>query len=563
MVTAVIVPGIMFVALAGYGYIRTVKNAGHELMLTTRIVREHAAKVFQTNEVLLQKAADLLTSAGPASVPSREKEFHEELRRLTANIAQARGVTVIDKDGHIVASSLQFPVARGLSAADRAYFINHKLHGVSTSVNEIFDGRIAKGRIFTVSKRLDGAGAEFMGIVAIALSPDYFTQFYSEVSNPGIGISLFKVDGEVIARYPDLGGDWRGYDRNAPLMKAISEGATEGIVDGPSTLDEPYRLAAFHQIGAYPVYVAVSRTSDSVLAETRYHIATLAAFVVPTWLALMLAVWIALRRARSEHDAIVHWHKETTRRAQAEDQLRQLHKYEALGELTGGLAHDFNNLLHTVSTTTAALSLLPRDADKQPHLSALTRVVAGGTALIKHLLAFARKQPLAFVRIRTSDAVAANCELAKLLLPRTIELKFEVEPGIHDIVADAAELELAIINLTVNARDAMPGGGVITVRARNVPAGTAGADQLPDAARDFVAISVSDTGTGIPETMLPRVFEPYFTTKKEKGTGLGLSRVYGFVTQLGGHVTAKNAAGRGGAVITLYLPWAEPSAENP
>lgn len=108
----------------------------------------------------------------------------------------------------------------------------------------------------------------------------------------------------------------------------------------------------------------------------------------------------------------------------------------------------------------------------------------------------------------------------------------------------------------------MPGGGSITVRARNVPAGVTHAGGLRDEARDFVAISVSDTGTGIPETILPRIFEPFFTTKKEKGTGLGLSRVYGYLMQLGGHVSAENAAG-GGAVITLYLPRAELSAEDP
>jgi signal transduction histidine kinase len=204
------------------------------------------------------------------------------------------------------------------------------------------------------------------------------------------------------------------------------------------------------------------------------------------------------------------------------------------------------------------MSLTTHDAGTQPHLSAIRRAIASGNELTKHLLAFARKQTLAFVRIRTSDAVPDICGLAKHSLPRTIELKCEIESGVSDIVADHAELELALINVIVNARDAMPGGGVITVRARNVSAGAGDWGQLPDAARG-VAISVSDTGTGIAEAILPRVFEPLFTTKKEKGTGLGLSRVYGYVKQLGGQVTAENAAG-GGAVITLYLPRAEPLA---
>lgn len=160
----------------------------------------------------------------------------------------------------------------------------------------------------------------------------------------------------------------------------------------------------------------------------------------------------------------------------------------------------------------------------------------------------------------TSEAVPAICELARHSLPKTIQLKCEVESNVHDIIADSAELELAIINMTVNARDAMPDGGAISVRAYDVPAETAKRVETALANKDYVAISVADTGTGIPEPALHRVFEPFFTTKKDKGTGLGLSRVYGYVTQLGGHVTAKNAGG--GALITLYIPSAECSGED-
>lgn len=563
MLTAAVVPIAMFVALAWYGYVRTVNQTRHALLQTSRIVHEHAAKVFQTNEVLLDRAIDLVARAGLETVHAREKEFHARLRELTAHIAQTRAVTVWDADGHPVASSRHFPVPREVSIADRTFFINHKAHNINASINEPFDGRLGKARIFNVSRRLAGGTGEFRGVVSLSLSQEYFTRFYGDVSGheSDLAITLFRSDGEVIARYPVRQDGSGKYDANGPLMKAISEGATEGIVDGLSTLDDSYRLAAFRQVAPYPIYVAVSRTSHSVLAEWRHDVLTLAAFVIPTWLALLLAVSLALKRAGSERDAIVHWHEETTRRATAEDQLRQFQKYEALGELTGGLAHDFNNLLHIVSTSTAVMSLLPPGSDTRPYLSAITRAVASGSALTKHLLAFARKQSLTFVRIKPSDAVPRICELAGHSLPKTIELKCEVDPNVYDVMADSTELELALINLTINARDAMPDGGKITVRARNVPAGTAGAGEVPDATRHYVAIAVSDTGTGIPEAVLHRVFEPFFTTKKGKGTGLGLSRVYGYAMQLGGNITAKNAAS-GGAVITLYIPRTEPSAED-
>jgi signal transduction histidine kinase len=466
---AVVVPIVMFAALAWHGYVRTLEQARQGLLQTSRIVQEHAAKVFQTNHVLLESATD--TSA---------------------------------------------------------------------------------------RRDAQSAAAHDMEIGAVLLwSQDYFMRFYSEVAGSAseLTITLFRSDGEMIARYPALESASQAYARDSPILNAISEGAIDGIVNGLSEPDG-YRLAAFRQVVPYPLYVAVSRTSRSVLAEWKHDLQSLAAIVVPTWLALVVAAMLAFRKARSEHEVILQWHEEEARRAEAEEQLRQLQKYEALGELTGGLAHDFNNLLHIVSSNAAIISLLPRDADLRPHVSAITRAVTSGTALTKHLLAFARKQPLAFERIETSDAVLRICDLARHSLPRSIELKCEVAPDVWDVLADHSELELALLNLTINARDAMPEGGAITVSARNVVAGSAQSGELPDYMRDYVLISVSDTGTGIPEGLLHRIFEPFFTTKKGKGTGLGLSRVYGYARQLGGVAAARNAA-TGGAAIELYIPRAE------
>jgi signal transduction histidine kinase len=555
MLTAAVVPLAMFAALAWYGYVRTVNQARHALLQTSRIVHEHAAKVFQTNEVLLERAIDLVANVGPEGVHGREKEFHSKLGDLTAHIAQARAITVWDAAGHPVASSKFFPVAHEISIADRAFFIGHKAQNISASINEPLDGRLGKARIFNVSRRLSGAAGEFTGVASLSLSQEYFTRFYRDVSGheSDLAIFLFTPRGEVIARYPSIDDAPQANGRDDTLLKVIREGSTEGIVDGLLPFDDSYRLAAFRQIAPYPIYVAVSRTSGSVFDEWSYDVLTLAAFVIPTWLALLFAVSLALTRARSEHDAILKWHKETSRRAATEDQLRQFQKYEALGELTGGLAHDFNNVLNIVSNNAAVMSLLPRDGDMRPCLAAIRRAVTSGSSLTKHLLAFARKQPLTFVRIRTSEAVPSICELAKHSLPKSIQLNYEVEPDMRDIMADCTELELALINLIINSRDAMPDGGEITVRAHNVSAETADAPEVPLVTRDYVAISVSDTGAGFPEGVLHRVFEPFFTTKKDKGTGLGLSRVYGYAMQLGGNVTAKNGAS-GGAEVTLYIP---------
>lgn len=262
-----------------------------------------------------------------------------------------------------------------------------------------------------------------------------------------------------------------------------------------------------------------------------------------------------LQNARRDAD------EETARRVRAEDQLRQFEKYEALAELTGGLAHDFNNLLNIISTNAAVISLLPKGADLARPLAAVKRAVASGSGLIQQLLAFARKRPLTCARINVRKTLPMICDLARHSLPKTIQLKCEVAADVCDVMADAEELQLAIINMTINARDATPNGGVITIQARNVPPGTADAGEVPDPAQPYVAISIADTGTGIPVDVLPRIFEPFFTTKKEKGTGLGLSRVYGFVRQFGGSATAKNLSG-GGALLTLYIPASDHPGED-
>jgi signal transduction histidine kinase len=442
------------------------------------------------------------------------------------------------------------------AAAPVALFIALAWHGYGRTLEQSRVALLQMSRIVQehATKVFQANSTLADGAVDLRSTQDYFTRFYKEVTgeDTDFTIALFRSDGEMIARYPLADAGPQNYRADGPLLVAISEGATEGAVNGYAMSGDNYRLAAFRQVAPYPVYVAVSRASRSVLAEWRHDLATLAAFVVPTWLALVLAAFLALKRARSEHDAIVHWHEETNRRAAAEEQLRQLQKYEALGELTGGLAHDFNNLLHIVSTNAAAMSLLPRGTDMRPYLGAMKRAVTAGAELTRHLLGFAKKQQLSFVQIDTMNLLPAICDMARHSLPKSIRLERKIADGVHDIIADATELELAIINLIVNARDAMPDGGVITVRAHNeLFEKTSTVGTL--AAGDYVAISVSDTGTGIAEAALERVFEPFFTTKKSKGTGLGLSRVYGYALQLGGTATARNCA-TGGAVVTLYIP---------
>ncbi|MBV9332051.1 MAG: PAS domain S-box protein [Alphaproteobacteria bacterium] len=235
----------------------------------------------------------------------------------------------------------------------------------------------------------------------------------------------------------------------------------------------------------------------------------------------------------------------------AHEQLSQAQKMEALGQLTGGIAHDFNNLLMVVSGQAALMKRRVSEARDVRALESIEYAVSLGARLTRQLLSFGQRQPLNPVTIDLGEQVSTYRDLLASSARGNLTLNFAIGPGIWPVFADPSELELALVNLTVNARDAMPKGGTITLSAENR---TIAASEELGMIGDFVAISVRDTGTGISREDLPRIFEPFFTTKPQgKGTGLGLAQVYGFAHRSGGsvHATSKENVG---TVVTLYLP---------
>jgi PAS domain S-box-containing protein len=246
--------------------------------------------------------------------------------------------------------------------------------------------------------------------------------------------------------------------------------------------------------------------------------------------------------------------------AETENKLRQSQKLEAIGHLTGGIAHDFNNLLMVILGNIELLQdMLPPGSDGADLLAAIARAAERGADLTSHLLSFARRQALA------PHEVEVNVLLGKMhaLLARSIgeHIVIRLEPGedVWPVLIDPTQLETALLNLVVNARDAMPDGGVITLTTANASIGEA-AGQVDVAPGDYVLVSVADTGTGMAPDVLSRAFDPFFTTKEPgKGSGLGLSMVYGFVHQSGGQVRLESTPG-GGTRATLYLPRAPSGA---
>ena len=248
--------------------------------------------------------------------------------------------------------------------------------------------------------------------------------------------------------------------------------------------------------------------------------------------------------------------RDLTEKQAAEAQLRHVQKMDAIGQLTGGVAHDFNNILTVITGT---IGILEDAVAGDPQLAAIARLIdeaaERGANLTKHLLAFARKQPLQPLEVDVNSLVL---EAAKLLQP-TLGEHIEITPLLAEdawtALADPSQLTTAVLNLALNARDAMPNGGKLALETSNVYLDENYASMQDEvAAGNYVMIAVSDTGTGIPAALLERVFDPFFTTKEVgKGTGLGLSMVFGFVKQSGGHIKLYSEEGHGTSV-KIYLP---------
>jgi signal transduction histidine kinase/ActR/RegA family two-component response regulator len=275
--------------------------------------------------------------------------------------------------------------------------------------------------------------------------------------------------------------------------------------------------------------------------------------------------------ARPIHDATgtqtgaVVVFRDVTEAKETERQLHQSQKLDAIGQLTGGVAHDFNNIL-TVITGTA--EILADGLADRPDLLAITRMIDQaadrGAELTRHLLAFARKQPLEPRNVDINTLVLDTAQLLRPTLGEQIEIESMLEDDAAPAHVDPSQLATALLNLAVNARDAMPNGGKLTLETGNVVLDEAYAQSNADVAPgNYVMIAVSDTGAGIPPKLRDKVFEPFFTTKAiGKGTGLGLSMVYGFVKQSDGHIKIYSEEGYG-TTIKLYLPRATARADAP
>ncbi len=547
MVASVVLPVVLFAFAAWLNYRHEYAVANDRIERSLDILHEHTLKVFQTVERAIAEVNEIVRGMSDDDIRRDQLHLHERLKHIVDALPQVRAIFLIDRDGRPLVSSQLRRIPSDFNSRERSFFNVHVAGDVGTYVSDVLTPRLTglSTPFFVLSRRRPSADGTFNGVAAIAVLPQYFEEFYALIGHsPGSLYALLHADGRFLARYPERPD--RGLQPGSALHTMIAQGQERSIRTIPqSQVDAVERRVGHRKLEGFPVYVVAGIDSSAIRTEWIATMASHLVFGLPATLFLFLIIGVALRRTR-------RLYAEAERREAAEAALRQAQRLEAIGQLTGGVAHDFNNLLMIVS---GSVQRLRRDLSSEKHtrlLDMITNATNRGESLTRQLLAFSRRQMLTPAVIDLAERLPELKDMLSRSLRDDITIEVVVPDQSCAVKVDPSELELALLNLAVNARDAMPNGGALSITAKPVVLkGKAAEEGLSG---EFVAISLADTGSGIPADILPHVFEPFFTTKEVgKGTGLGLSQVYGFAKQSGGTATITSTVGRG-TVITLYLP---------
>ncbi len=548
MVASLVLPAVLFAFAAEVSYHNFEHVTDERIDRSLDILHEHALKVLQTVERSFAEIDEILRGISDKDIQRNEASLHARLKRIVDAMPQLQGIAIMDSTGHTLVTSNIFPAPKDLDFSDRDYFKAPASGFVGTFISDLHQPRMGSigPYFFALTQRRPSEYGSFSGVVTIALLPTYFEQFYGRMAtSDGSYFALARADGSFLARFPVPQDRRAKLGDNSQFHAGIARGLDRSIYTVNAQVDGIARRIGYRKLAGFPVYVLAGAEKSAVTAEWLNYMSGHLIFGVPATAFLFAGLWLALRRTSKLYD-------EADRREAAEGALRQAQRLEAIGRLTGGVAHDFNNLLMVISGSVAKLRAELTDKKYVRIFDMIATATQRGETLTRQLLTYSRQQTLTPQVIDLTQRLPLIRDLLTRSLQADLEIKVDVPDGVCAVLVDPGEFELAILNLAVNAKDAMPNGGTLSIRAKPVTLkGEASEDGLSG---DFVAVRVADTGHGIPSNVLTRVFEPFFTTKEiGKGTGLGLSQVYGFAKQSGGVATISSAEARGTA-ITIYLP---------
>jgi signal transduction histidine kinase/CheY-like chemotaxis protein len=518
------------------------------------VLTGYLGQTFAAVDVSLRQLALHSQRIGGPGAP--EADWRPALVATRAALSVIGSVSVVDSAGRIRHSTQ--PAIVGQSRSDQ-YVVRRLASDTTDDLVADTPFRTVAGRIqymIPLGRRLSGPGGAFRGLLVATFIPDELRDVFRSADVGALGVvTVFHRDGIIVFREPSGANPIGEVATTQPLFEAALKTGGNGTYRGPAEANGPIFRTAFRALPSRDLIVAVSLREDEVLSDWRRDVEVTVVRVVVFAIALAVILGLTFR--------------EMNTRLAAQEALSRSQRLESIGRLTGGIAHDFNNLLTVILGNVALIKDGIRPGTPkatQESAAQIERAATRGTTLIRQLLAFARRQPL---QPRTVD-IEALIRDAKPMLDRllgedvTLQTDSAPDPGPFLASVDPVGAESALLNLCINARDAMLDGGTIKIHLARAMVGEPAARANPDmVAGSYVVISVTDTGTGIPEEILPHLFEPFFTTKDAgRGTGLGLSMVYGFVKQSGGFAKVDSVVGRG-TTVTLFFPEATDAAPAP
>ena len=561
---------LILIAGAVYYELRSTRTAiiadtERQMARLDMVFAEQTGRAFEAIDLLVTGALETVRTQRPPLAG-----VDETLRRRIRGVRQIAAILIVDLAGRTIVAT----------DTDRSSTPQAAVEALLARFDMARETGLLIGPPFRVSDKKWNAllgrpafapDGTLTGMAVGSINLDYFEDFYRAVElNENGAIVLHQRDGTVLARFPHVDAVIGTSFGHLPPFTEVLAHAQSGTLLMESPVDGTVRVTAIRALRAFPLAVMISVEQGPVLVDWRHEALTLVGVAVGLGGAVVVLLLSLSRRSRQferllDQTHVAHERAEQARdgllqqiseRERAEGALRQAQRIEAIGQLTGGVAHDFNNLLTVVLGNVEILQRRTA-ADGNPmlaeRLSAIRAAAERGATLTGHLLAFARRQPLMPKAIDLNGMIEGMRDLLDTALGLRTYVKFCLADDLWPAMADQSQIELVVLNLVINARDAMPDGGVITIETANHRrTEKIGADG--SSAGDYVAITVRDTGTGIAPDVLVRVFEPFFTTKPPgSGSGLGLSQVFGTARQSGGDVRIETIVNRGTAV-SVDLP---------
>lgn len=559
LVAAVLVPLLVLGAAAWWSWLGVNEEARTRLVRMADMLHEHALRTLDTQEAILE-AIDRAMGEDSWGEIAASREMHGLLAALNGRSPPSGGIVLVSPERYIVAGSGQFPFPQ-IDAHDRDYTASSNYEGDHVFIGETVIARPSGRRVFPVS-RARRVAEESGGWIVASFRADYFEDFYRTVlENTNDAAALVRTDGAVLARTPDglMLPDLGLRAGPAPVGPALS-GEGPGVATSARIVSgDDGRLYASRRVEGYPLAVVYGLSHEVIhtawLRELLGHAAI-------AWLAAMALLFLTMRArraARREKVALADAHFEAERRAEAEKRLAHMQRVDALGRIVGGVAHDFNNIVQAMRGGAARVAKRADDPEEVRRIAGMIDAAAErGARLIERMLAFARRDQIPTARFDPAQALSEIGDLLTRTIGSAHRLKMEIEPDLPAVAGDRSQFETALVNLVLNARDAMPEGGPIRLVAqREMTAAEANALEGGEVPTHIVAIAVADAGAGMDETTLARAGEPFFTTKPEgEGTGLGLATARAFAEGVGGSLEIASVEGAG-ARITLRLPTVE------